>query len=169
MSCPPACHPSSVSSILAGHHGDMSQQQTGWRQADSCRWHAWWRLQLLYRHRRIIPDTTRTTRTPAFWDTPRCPMITHQIPSQNNTESKLQILKNCQNFKLTLHATHLLKMLYKIYKYEMDPTRTVEATEQTRDAGQTRDGRTDGRTEWNQYTPPTTSLCGGYNYIVEYN
>ena len=27
------------------------------------------------------------------------------------------------------------------------------------------DGQTDGRTEWNQYTPPTTSLCGGYkNY-----
>ena len=22
---------------------------------------------------------------------------------------------------------------------------------------------TDGRTEWNQYTPPTTSFCGGYN------
>ena len=47
---------------------------------------------------------TRTTRTPAFWDTPRRPMITHtsdshQIPSQNNTKSKLQILKNCQNFK----------------------------------------------------------------------
>ena len=46
---------------------------------------------------------TRTTRTPAFWDTPRRPMITHtsdshQIPSQNNTKSKLQILKNCQNF-----------------------------------------------------------------------
>ena len=34
----------------------------------------------------------------------RRPMITHtsdshQIPSQNNTKSKLQILKNCQNFK----------------------------------------------------------------------
>ena len=39
---------------------------------------------------------TRTTRTPAFWDTPRRPMITHtsdshQIPSQINTKSKLQI------------------------------------------------------------------------------
>ena len=49
-------------------------------------------------------DETRTTRTPAFWDTPRHPMITHtsdshQIPSQNNTKSKSQILKNCQNFK----------------------------------------------------------------------
>ena len=54
-----------------------------------------------------------------------------------------------------------MKFLYKMYKYEMDPTRTVEATERTQDAGRTRDGRTDGRTEWNQYTPPTTSL---YNY-----
>ena len=54
-----------------------------------------------------------------------------------------------------------------MYKYEMDPTGTEEATEQTRDAGRTRDGRgtdgqtdgrTDGRKEWNQYTPPTTSL-----------
>ena len=49
-----------------------------------------------------------------------------------------------------------------MYKYEMDPTRTVGATERTRDAGQT-DGQTDGRTEWNQYTPPTTSLSRGYN------
>ena len=44
----------------------------------------------------------------------------------------------------TLHATHLLKLLDKMYKYEMDPTRTVDATEQTRDAGRT-DGRTDGQ------------------------
>ena len=79
----------------------------------------------------------------------------HQIPSQNNTKSKLQILQE------TLHATHLLKLLDKMRKYEMDPTRTVEATEQTRDAGRMRDGRTDGQTEWNQYTPPTTLLCGG--------
>ena len=88
-----------------------------------------------------------------------------------------------------------------MYKHEMDPTRTVVATERTQDAGgrdvfkyeQTHnmmqvwtgklielqlpvqnpareralaqvcpDGQTDGRTGWNQYTPPTTSLCGGY-------
>ena len=47
---------------------------------------------------------TRTTRTPMFWDTPRHPMITHtrdshQIPSQNKTKSKLQMLKNFQKFK----------------------------------------------------------------------
>ena len=31
-----------------------------------------------------------------------------------------------------------------MYKYEMDPTKNVGATERTRDAGRT-DGRTDGR------------------------
>ena len=42
------------------------------------------------------------TRTPAFWDTHRRPMITHTrdshpIPSQNKTKSKLQILKIANN------------------------------------------------------------------------
>ena len=52
-----------------------------------------------------------------------------------------------------------------MYKYEMDPTRTIGATEWTRDAGQTdgqTDGRTDRRMEWNQYTPQqlfTTLIC----------
>ena len=89
------------------------------------------------------------------------PMITHtsdphQIPSQNKTKSKLQILKIAKNSKFgilhdTLNTTHLLKLLHKMYKYEMDPTRTVGATERTPAAGRT-DGRTDGRTEWNRYT-----------------
>ena len=70
----------------------------------------------------------------------------------------------------TLHGTHLLKLLDKMYKYEMDPTKTVGATERTRDAGWT-DGRTDGRTEGRTdgvkpVYPPTTSLCGGYDYPV---
>ena len=43
--------------------------------------------------------------------------------------------------KETLHATRLLKVIDKMYRYEMDPTRTVGATERTQDAGQT-DGRT---------------------------
>ena len=49
-----------------------------------------------------------------------------------------------------------------MYKYEMDPTRTVGATERTRDAGRMdgqTDGQTDGRSETN--IPPTISLCGG--------
>ena len=57
----------------------------------------------------------------------------------------------------TLHTTHLLKLLDKMHKYEMDPIRTVGATEQTRDAG-----RMDGRTEWNQYTP-NNFVVRGYN------
>ena len=65
---------------------------------------------------------TRTPiRTPAFWE----------------------ILQE------TLHAVHFLKLLDKMDKYEMYPTRTVGATERTRDVG-----RTDGRMGWNQYTPP---------------
>ena len=47
-----------------------------------------------------------------------------------------------------------------MYEYEMDPTRTVGATERTRDAGRT-DGRTDGQTEWNQYTPQQLRCVGG--------
>ena len=113
---------------------------------------------------------TRTTGMPVFWDTHHHHIFTHtsdshQIPSQNKTKSKLQILKIVKNsiFEIlqeTLHATHLLTLLNKMYKYEMDPTRTVGATEQTRDVGRT-DRRTDrwmdGWMEWNQYTPQ--QLC----------
>ena len=65
-----------------------------------------------------------------------------------------EIAKN-SNFKIlqeTLHAAHLVKLLDKMYKHEMDLTRTVGATDQTRDAG-----RTDG-------VKPTL-LCRGYNYV----
>ena len=56
---------------------------------------------------------------------------------------KIQILKILQE---TSHATHLLKLLKKMYKHEMEPTKTVGGTEQTRDTGQ-KDGRTVGQTE----------------------
>ena len=58
----------------------------------------------------------------------------HQIPSEKKTKSKLQIWKkNAKNSTLlilpdTSHATHLLKLLDTMYNYEMDPTRTAEAT-----------------------------------------
>ena len=48
-----------------------------------------------------------------------------------------------------------------MYEYEMDQTRTVGATERTRDVGRM-DRRTDRQSETN--IPPTTSLCGGYNH-----
>ena len=89
----------------------------------------------------------------------------HHIPNQKKTNSKLQILKILQFWKKTLHATHLLMLLDKMYKYEMDPTRTLGATERTRNAGRT-DELTDRRTDGvKPIYPPTTSLCQGYkNY-----
>ena len=66
------------------------------------------------------------------------------IRSQGKTRQKQgyklkKIAKNANSAILqeTLHVTHPLKLLNKMYKYEMDPTRTVGATERTRDAGQT--------------------------------
>ena len=56
--------------------------------------------------------------------------------------------------------THLLKLHDKIYKYEMDPTKTVGDTEWTQDVLRT-DGWTDGV---KPVYPSTTLLCGGYNY-----
>ena len=48
----------------------------------------------------------------------------------------------------TLHVTHLLKLLDKMYKDEKDLTRTVGATERTWDAGRM-DRRTDRRSKTN--------------------
>ena len=45
-----------------------------------------------------------------------------------------------------------------MYKYEMDPTRTVGTTEQTRDAGRM-DGRTDGQSETD--IPPNNLVVRG--------
>ena len=61
----------------------------------------------------------------------------------------------------TLHETHLLKLPDKMYKYEMDPTRSVGAREQTRDAGQT-DRRTDGVTPIYP-SHPNNFVVRGYN------
>ena len=126
---------------------------------------------------------TRTTKTPAFWYTPPTtttttntwlPILVIHIRSQVKTRQsqryKFKKIAKNSNFEIlqeTLYATHLLKLLDKLYKYEMDPTRTLSATERTRDAGRM-DRRTDGRTEWNQYTPPTTSFVN-YWEISQYD
>ena len=86
-------------------------------------------------------------------------MIAHtrdlnQIPSQKKTKWKLQISKHSQKFNFqilqeALYVTHLLNLLDMMYKYEMDPTKNVGATERTRDAGRMdswMDGRTDRQT-----------------------
>ena len=55
-----------------------------------------------------------------------------------------------------------------MYKCEMDPSRTVGATELTWDMGRTEgqaDGRMDKPTEWNQYTPHNF-VVWGYNDML---
>ena len=54
-----------------------------------------------------------------------------------------------------LHATYFRKLLDKMYKDEMDSSRTLGATEQTQDAGRT-DGQTDGQKDGQSETniPP---------------
>ena len=116
---------------------------------------------------------TRTTRTPAFWDTaPWLPILVIHIRSQVKTRQsqscKFKKIAKNPHFEIlqeTLHATHLLKLLDKMSKYEMDPTRTVGSTERTQNAGRM-DGRTnvltDGQTDGvKPICPPTTFLCGG--------
>ena len=67
----------------------------------------------------------------------------HQIPSQSYKIKKIDKNSNFEILQETLHTTHILKLLGKMYIYQMDPTRTVGATELIRDGGRT-DGRTDG-------------------------
>ena len=109
-------------------------------------------------------DSTRTTRTPAFWDTPTAPWLPILVVHIRSKQDKVKVTKfkkiaKNSNFEIlqeTLNAAHLLKLLDKMYKYEMDPTRTAGTTERTRDVG-----RTDGRTEWNQYTPQQLRCVAG--------
>ena len=54
--------------------------------------------------------------------------------------------------KKKIHTTHLLKLLDKMCKYEMDLASIVEDTERTIFCPQT-----ERRTRWNQYTP--LQLC----------
>ena len=83
---------------------------------------------------------------------PRHPMITltidsHYIPSQERQRESYKLKKrlSLKFFQQSLHAAHLLKLLDKMGKYEMDPASIVEDTERTR-FGLHTDGRTDGQT-----------------------
>ena len=80
---------------------------------------------------------------------------------QTETRMKLERLHSeIPPLEKPLHATHLLKFLDKMYKYEMDPTKTVGATCRCYRAD-TGCG-TDGQMEWNQYTPPPPN-----NFVVQ--
>ena len=75
-------------------------------------------------------------------DTPCRLMITHTIESYwIPSEKKIKIFLI---FKQSLHTTHLLKLLDKMCKYEMDPTSIVEDTERKRFCPQM-DRRADGQ------------------------
>ena len=109
----------------------------------------------------FIPNRiqTRTNRTPAFWEYPRRPMITHTIDSyqtpNQKTKSMLQIWKNAKNY---LDATRLLKLLNKMCKYEMDLASIVEVSYRA-DTILSTDARTDGRREIS--TPPFNFVEAG--------
>ena len=91
---------------------------------------------------------TRTTGTPVFWWYSQLP---HDYPHYWLTldpKSKQDEVK-VTNFLIlwtTLHATHLLKLLDKMCKYEMDPVSNVEDTEWTQFCPQM-DRRTDRQGE----------------------
>ena len=77
--------------------------------------------------------TTRTTRTPAFWGYPLPPhdyLYYWVILDPKSKDDKVKVT-NLKKFAKTLHTTHLLGLLDKMCKYEMDPTSIVEDTEQT--------------------------------------
>ena len=74
-------------------------------------------------------------------------------PKSKQEKVKITNYKNAKNSNLeilqeTLHATHLLMLLDKMYECKIDATRTVGAAERARDAGRT-DRRTDGWSETN--------------------
>ena len=112
---------------------------------------------------------TITTRTPAFWGYPPPPndYPYHWVildPKSKEVKVKVTNLKNSPKFWNAHYTWHLLKLLDKMCKYEMDPMRIVEDTERTRFCPQTdkrTDRRTDRRTRWYQYTPLSTSLKRG--------
>ena len=96
-------------------------------------------------------------------DAPWLPiLVIHIWPQVETRQSQSYIFfKIAKNYNSTIlqeifHMTHLLKLLYKMDKCEMDPTRIVGATEQTRDAG-----RMDGQTETN--IPSYNFVVQGYN------
>ena len=93
-------------------------------------------------------ERLRSDDTPA---TSWLPILLSHIGSQVKKKDNVKVtnLKNSPKFQIlkqTLHATHVLKLLDKMCKYEMDPTSIVEDTERTRFCPQT-DGRMDGQTD----------------------
>ena len=119
------------------------------------------------RSQKLPPEAEQTTRTPAFWGYPPPP---HDYPyywvilDPKSKEDKVKVtnLKNLP--KQPLQATHLLKLLDKMCKYEMDLTSIVEDRERTRFCQQT-DRRADGQGE-TRIAPFQLRWSGGYNKVI---
>ena len=92
------------------------------------------------------------TGTPAFWEYPP-PMITHTFDQF--------ILLILSILNRTFHATHILKLLDKVCKYEMDPASIVEETDWTR-------FRPQMDTQAGKVKPvyPLQLRWAGYNYVL---
>ena len=94
------------------------------------------------------------------------PWFTSDLKSKQD-KVKTTNLKKLPKIKIlpeTLHATQLLKLLDKMYKYEKDPIRTVGATEWTQECETDRqtDGGMDGV---KPIYPQTTLLKARTNFI----
>ena len=118
-----------------------------------------------------LPNTTRTTRTPALWGYPHRLMITHTIesywiPSQKKTV-KVTNLKNSPKFQIfefwNRHYTRHTFFSCLIRCANMKWIRWVLLKIQSGHGFVHRrtDRRTDRRTRWYQYTPLSTSLKWG--------
>ena len=105
----------------------------------------------------LLSKPTRTTIMPVFWGYSPAPswlpiLLSHIGCQVRRRQSQSYKSKNSPKFhfflilKLTLHETHLLRLLDKICKYEMDPISIIEDTDRTWFCPQT-DRRTDGRTD----------------------
>ena len=97
-------------------------------------------------------ECLRSEDTPAAsWLPMPLSHIGSRVKRRQRQSYKFKELAKISNFwilKQTLHATHLLKLLDKMCKYEMDPMSIVEDTERTRFCPQT-DRQTDGQGETN--------------------
>ena len=114
----------------------------------------WFKFQLEQLERLRSEDTPTTSWLPI----PLSHIGSH-VKRRQSQSYKFKKFAKFQIFwilKRALHATHLLKLLDKMCKYEMDPMSIVEDTGRTRFCPQT-----DRRTRWYQYTPLSTSLKRG--------
>ena len=98
--------------------------------------------------------STRTTRMPAFPELPHDYSYNGFISDPQLKQDKVKVTNSIilPKFKIlefgkkALHTTHILNLLDRMCKCEMDPASIMEVTEWTLFCPQT-----DGQTTWNQY------------------